>query len=344
MTICDFLKDKGLLLLLHLTCMAILAGFLKVTGYRGENTLLILIFWGLILLLWLLVAYLKRKRFFREAEEILEKTDQRYLLGELPPDSPILEDRLYRELIRKSNKSVIERIRKIEDAQKEYREYIESWIHEVKAPITGIALLGENGRKGIQTAEETRDIFRTICLENRKIENYVEMALYYARSNEVYKDYLIQETNLEEVVNEVLEQNRLLLIRNGVRAEVKCEDCAFTDKKWILFILNQLILNSVKYRSESPVFRIYTKKLTSGVALVFQDNGTGIPDEEMGRIFDKGFTGTNGRDHQRSTGMGLYLCKKLCTKLGIRIYAESVYGQGTTIFLEFPVSSYLTKL
>lgn len=108
MTICDFLKDKGLLLLLHLTCMAILAGFLKVTGYRGENTLLILIFWGLILLLWLLVAYLKRKRFFREAEEILEKTDQRYLLGELLPDSPILEDRLYRELIRKSNKSVID--------------------------------------------------------------------------------------------------------------------------------------------------------------------------------------------------------------------------------------------
>lgn len=100
----------------------------------------------------------------------------------------------------------------------------------------------------------------------------------------------------------------------------------------------------MKYRIESPVFRIYTKKLTSGVALVFQDNGTGIPDEEMGRIFDKGFTGTNGREHQRSTGMGLYLCKKLCTKLGIRIYAESVYGQGTTIFLEFPVSSYLTKL
>lgn len=89
-----------------------------------------------------------------------------------------------------------------------------------------------------------------------------------------------------------------------------------TDKKWILFILNQLILNSVKYRIESPVFRIYTKKLTSGVALVFQDNGTGIPDEEMGRIFDKGFTGTNGREHQRSTGMGLYLCKKTLYEAG----------------------------
>lgn len=344
MTIRDFLKDKGLLLLLHLTCMAILAGFLKVTGYSGENIFLILIFWGLILLLWLLVTYLKRNRFFREAEHILEKTDQRYLLGELLPDSPVLEDRLYRELIRKSNKSVIERIRKIEDAQKDYREYIESWVHEVKAPITGIALLGENGRKGIKIEEETREIFWTICLENRKIENYVEMALYYARSDEVYKDYLIQETNLREIVNEVLEQNRLLLIQNGVRAEVKCEDCAFTDKKWILFILNQLILNSVKYRSESPVFQIYTKKQTGGVTLAFQDNGTGIQQEELGRIFDKGFTGTNGRNHQRSTGMGLYLCKKLCTKLGIRIYAESVYGQGTTIFLEFPVSSYLTKL
>lgn len=113
-------------------------------------------------------------------KEMMEQIDQRYLLGELMPDSVHLEDQIYRELIRKSNKSVIERIRAIEDEKKEYREYIESWVHEIKAPITGIDLMCENHKETLT---------RRIALENRKIENYVDMALYYARSDEVYQDY-----------------------------------------------------------------------------------------------------------------------------------------------------------
>ena len=118
-------------------------------------------------------------------KEMMEQIDQRYLLGELMPDSMHLEDQIYRELIRKSNKSVIERIRAIEDEKKEYREYIESWVHEIKAPITGIDLMCENHKETLT---------RRIALENRKIENYVDMALYYARSDEVYQDYMIRET------------------------------------------------------------------------------------------------------------------------------------------------------
>ena len=346
MNLWSFIKDKGLLLLLHFSCMCIVIGFLRVTGYSAANGTLLLIFWVLVLVIWLFVTYYRRKKFFREAEQILEKMDQRYLLGELLPQSFLLEDRLYREMILKSNKSVIERIRRIEEEQKDYREYIESWIHEIKAPITGISTLCSNRRKSGSKEDisvEEKEDFLTISLENERIENYVDMALYYARSEEVYKDYLIKQVKLQEIVYEVLEKNKLLLIKNQVRAEVECEDMVYTDRKWIVFILNQMILNSVKYRSESPLLRIYSIREKNGVRLILEDNGVGIRKEELSRIFEKGFTGSNGRNHEKATGIGLYLCRKLCDKLGIGLSAESEYGKGTKMLLEFPISNYISR-
>lgn len=344
MKLLDFLRDKGMLLLLQLVCMCVSAAFLRLTGYSATNTILFLTVWLLVLTTWLSITYMQRRKFFREALNILEKVDQRYLLGELLPDSFRLEDRLYREMIRRSNKSCIERIRQIEDEQKDYKEYIESWVHEIKAPITGIALLCNN-RRGIAPLESLslQADYLTISLENQKIENYVDMVLYYARSEEVYKDYLIRETRLEDVVYEVLDKNHLLLIQNRVRADVNCQDTVYTDRKWIAFILNQMMLNSIKYRNEKPLLRIWTSREENRVLLLFEDNGVGIRPEELSRIFEKGFTGSNGRDNQRSTGMGLYLCRKLCTRLGIGLSAQSEYGAGTKLCLEFPVSSYICE-
>lgn len=343
MNLKNYFKDKALLFILHLACISALTFFLRATGYGRDNIFLIQIFWVMILGTWFIVTYLRRKKYFKEAERILENIDRRYLLGELLPDSARLEDRLYHEMIRYSNKSVIERIREIEAAEKDYREYIEGWVHEIKAPITGIALLCENGRKGGEEGNtpEMRELLRSVSMENQRIENFVDMALYYARSEQVYKDYMIRETNLYQVVCEVLEKNRLLLIKNHVRVEVNCEDTVYTDRKWIAFICNQILLNSVKYCREEAVFHIYTKREENGVYLLMEDNGTGILPEELPRIFEKGFTGSNGRVCERSTGMGLYLCKKLCDRLGIGISAASEYGKGTRVTLEFPISNYI---
>lgn len=335
MTFLDYLRDKLLLLLLHLSCMIMLAAFLHVTNYPTANICIILVSWLLIFTVWFLSEYFRRSHYFRKMNEILSHADQKYLLGELMPQSFRLEDMLYRNMIRQSNKSVIESIRAVEDARADYREYIESWVHEIKAPIANITLLCEN-HKGENP--------RRILSENQKTENYVDMALFYARSDEVYKDYLIRETTLQETAEDVLRKNKYYLIRNHIQAEVNCRDIVYTDPKWIAFILNQLLLNAVKYRRDlEPKIRISTQKMDRGVFLVMADNGLGIPEEELPRIFDKGFTGSNGRTRQRSTGMGLYLCKKLCTKLGIQIYARSEEGTGTEMILEFPVSSYLTK-
>lgn len=233
----------------------------------------------------------------------------------------------------------------MEEEQKEYREYIESWVHEVKAPITAISLLCENRRKGgeTETISTMKEGFRSVGIENQKIENQVDMVLFYARSEQVYKDYMIRKTELKQVVYEVLEKNKLLLIQQKIQVEVDCEDSVYTDGKWIAFVINQILLNSVKYCRENGVFKFYTESGGNGVILTVEDNGTGIRPEELPRIFEKGFTGSNGREQERATGMGLYLCKRLCNKLGIGIWAESEYGEGTRVVLEFPVSRLVVR-
>ncbi len=340
MKLMPFLKDKFMFLILHIICMGALSAFLRLTGYGSTGVTLILIFWTVILALWLFITYRERKRYFDEIDKILAEVDQRYLLGELLPYSCRLEDRLYNKMMHLSNKSVIEKIRKIEDAQRDYREYIESWVHEIKTPITGIALICENRRRHEAVTQEN---LREISLENQKIENCVDKVLYYARMENVYKDFLIQKTDLQKTAEEVLAKNRLLLIRHQVRAEVHCGDMVYTDGKWISFILNQMIGNSVKYRSESPVFLIYTEREKDGVRLTIEDNGVGILPEELSRIFEKGFTGSNGRSHRQATGMGLYLCKRLCERLEIGLSAQSQPGRGTKMTLDFPVSNYIKR-
>lgn len=334
MNMVSFLWDKLLLFLLHLACMMALGLFLLSTGYQKDLCLLVMICWILVLSVWTYCEYERRRQYFAKMETVLAQVDQRFLLGELMPYSERLEDRLYREMIRRSNSSVIEQIHAAQETRNDYREYIESWVHEVKAPVTSIELICENHKT---------EITRSIIKEAGKIENYVDMALYYARSDEVYKDYIIQETDLAQVASEVVGRNKYYFIQYGIQVDIDCKYPVYTDRKWIRFILNQILQNSMKYRSESDaMIRIYTQKGAKGVRLVVEDNGIGIRQEEIARIFEKNFTGTNGRNHERSTGMGLYLCGKLCTKLGIGIHAESEENAGTRMMLEFPVSDFFT--
>lgn len=332
----DYCKDKLMLIMFQLSCLMALAAFLYATGYPHGCLCIVLAGWLFSFLSWFFLEYFRRRRYFGRVHEILEQADEKFLLGELMPHSFGLEDTLYRDILRRVGKSAIERVRAAQDARQDYREYIEGWVHEVKAPIADIFLLCERRRD---------DMARRILRKNREIENYVDMALFYARSDEVYKDYLIKETTLQQTAEEVLQKNKYMLIESRVQASVQCPDTVYTDAKWIAFILNQLVLNAVKYRrDEAPELRISTSRTGHNVRLTVADNGCGIPQEELPRIFDKGFTGTNGRGGARATGMGLYLCRKLCLKLGIAIRAESTAGSGTAISLEFPVSDYLWKV
>lgn len=232
-------------------------------------------------------------------------------------------------------KSMLEKIGAIQNERKEYKEYIEQWIHEVKTPITAIKLLCENNRSPFA---------REILAELEHINQYTEQALYYARSEHTEKDYSVRETNLCDVVHRAVADNKYLLRQSNMTITIDdIETKVYTDDKWVRFILNQIIGNAIKYRIEQPVLHFSAIKTNDRVVLAVSDNGIGIPKSDLPRIFEKGFTGKNGRIGKNSTGMGLYLCKRLCDKLGIGLTAHSE-NKGTTIVLSFQMNDFIIRV
>lgn len=217
----------------------------------------------------------------------------------------------------------------------DYKEYIELWIHEIKLPIATSKMIIENNKN--KTTKKIEE-------ELEKVENYIEQALFYARSNTVEKDYFIKKVPLKEMVNESIKKNKNALIQEKIAINIHEIDLEVrTDNKWVVFILNQIIQNSVKYRNQdrNSQIEIYAKPGKEKVMLFIKDNGIGMKKGETTRVFEKGFTGTNGRLlSKKSTGIGLYLCKKLCNKLGMGIELESTEGEGTEICLIFPQNSW----
>ncbi len=189
------------------------------------------------------------------------------------------------------------------------------------------------------------NVTKSIDEELQRIENYIEQALFYARSNTVEKDYYIKKVKLKDIVYESIKKNKNVLIQEKVSINLHDLDLEVnTDSKWIGFILNQIIANSIKYKKVDCrlEIEIYAKQGKENVILYIKDNGIGIKEGEITRVFEKGFTGTNGRlVGKKSTGIGLYLCKNLCNKLGIQIELSSILDGGTKVQLVFPKSSYI---
>ena len=186
-------------------------------------------------------------------------------------------------------------------------------------------------------------VTRSIGEELDRVENYIEQALFYARSNAVEKDYIITKSNLKEIVNSAILKNKTNLLNEKVILELKdLEQEVYTDSKWAIFIINQIIQNSVKYlKEQDKKIEIFAKPKNDKVILYIKDNGIGIKKGEITRVFEKGFTGENGRIiGKKSTGIGLYLCKKLCDKLGLGIELNSEKDVGTEVRIIFPKNSY----
>ena len=246
------------------------------------------------------------------------------------------DDQVYYRLLKLAGKSMLEQVNKVKSERIEYKEYVEQWVHEIKTPITAMKLLCEN----VHT-QETKELL----VELEKVNRYTEQALYYARSEHTEKDYSVREIRLFDVIHQSIAENKYLLLQNSVGIDLQeTDDTVYSDEKWLCFILNQLIVNSVKYRTKQPLLRFYTEHQGNQVILCVQDNGIGIDVSDLPRIFEKGFTGQNGRKtSQTSTGIGLYLCKRLCDKLGIGICADSK-GSSTIIRLIFHINDFIQRV
>lgn len=302
--------------------------FLYIIG----NTFSVVFMIGGVIAILIMTKYLmdwyRKKKYFEIITERVKDLKEPWLIAELLPVSYTIEDEIYQELLRKVGSSAIEEIHKIEDEQKEYEDYIEQWIHEVKTPITSIHLMLEN------RISENPGLKKDLNVELSRLENDVELALYYARSEQIYRDYLIQKLNVRKVLLKVVNKNRTVIMNSSVAIDLDCDEAlyAYGDEKWLVFMLTQVLLNAIKYKAEADAKVVMrAKRDNKRIVLNIIDNGKGIKKEELPRIFDKGFTGSNGRDNEKSTGMGLYLVHKLCEKLEIDIEADSVYGEFTEI-------------
>lgn len=335
----QYLKNHLPVILFNLLGMLALALFLLAVGNPVQSVLFILAVWLTVVILWLAAVYLKRKKYLDGLLAMTEGLKERYLIPEIMEEPELAEGQVYYQIMKMAEKSMLEKINGIQRERKEYKEYIEQWLHEVKTPITAMKLLCENNR-----CEFTRDMLAE--LEN--INRFTQQALYYALKGDdsgsyTEKDYRIREIRLDDVVHGAVADNKYLLRQSRVTVTVdEMKNSVYTDERWVRFVLNQIISNAVKYRASEPYVHFFTEKKGNQVFLHIKDNGVGISQSDLPRIFEKGFIGQNGRRLQNATGIGLYLCRRLCDRLGIGLTARSEERGGTTIILSFQVNDFVT--
>ena len=331
----DYIKEKMVLIIgtiLALVSVEILLLAYNISILIRVYCAFIIIF---ILVLAILIEYKKKKDYYNELIKNMEDLKEKYLISEIIKTPNFIEGKILKDILQDTGKSMLENVNYYKNIQEDYKEYIELWIHEVKIPIATSKMIIENNKN---------EVTKSIDEELDKVENYTEQALFYARSNAVEKDYIINKTNLKEIVNGAILKNKTTLLNEKVSIELSNlkDEEVYTDSKWAVFIINQIIQNAIKYsKKENKKIEISSQEKNDRVILYIKDNGIGIKKGEITRVFERGFTGENGRIiGQKSTGIGLYLCKKLCDKLGLGIELNSEKDKGTEVRIIFPKNSY----
>lgn len=328
-----YMKDRWKTILLLLFSVVTIEIFLLLYHASIFVHVYILLIVFAAYLLGSFLEYHSKKCFYEDALGKLNQLEEKYLIVEMLNPADTMEEQLLDNFLQETNKSMLEKVNEYKFRQEEYKDYIELWIHEIKLPIATSKMIIENNKN---------EVTKSIDEELNEIEGYTEQALFYARSNHANKDYCVTECNVKDIVNESVKRNKQTLINQKIGIQiVNADQTIYTDPKWLNFILNQIIRNSIKYRRETGAeIQFSAEEKKDSVVLTIRDNGIGIKKGEVTRVFDKGFTGSNGRIGKKSTGIGLYLCKKLCDKLGLGIECLSEENVGTKIQIVFPKNSY----
>lgn len=331
MSFLRFLKDKWLVLLTYSILMLFTIIFLRAIHTVVYPILFLITLYTITLIGLLLLEYIKKHAYYKTVQDQLQNLDQKYLLCDIISQAHFQEGELFYEILRTTTKSMNDHLDAYQMERIAYQEYIEMWVHEIKTPIASAKLLAENHKDPITCS---------MAEEIDKIEIFVEQVLFYSKSNTTEKDYIIKSLSLQNIVNKVIKKYASAFISLPIQLSLAHLDYTiYSDAKWLEFILSQILGNSIKYlNKEEKQIKIFATEDSGRLCLHIEDNGIGIVASDLSRVFDKGFTGENGRIYGKSTGIGLYLCKKLCLKLGLELTLSSVHTEGTRITLIFPKS------
>ncbi len=294
--------------------------------------LLLIFFFGGCLAAFDLIRYYKKCRRLEAALQARESP------GEQLPKAKSLPESLYQALVRTQEEEKRGLVTEYDEKRRDMADYYTMWIHQIKTPIAAMRLLLQDEAQGREVQGKGE---REAAEELFKIEQYAEMALHYARLDSLSSDLLFKQQEVFKIVKKALKKYGILFIGSKLFFSMEEFSCmAVTDEKWLCFVVEQLLSNALKYTREGGI-SIYGadargERMAGRVSfLVIEDTGIGIREADLPRIFERGFTGYNGRLDQKSTGIGLYLCRQIMDRLSHSIRVESAEGKGTKVILGF---------
>lgn len=273
-----------------------------------------------ILFIYFIIDFIMYYKKTSQLDYILHLDD--VSIADLPAFSSLLEKQ-YQTLITKVNELHILLQNQNEQHYHETIDYFTLWVHQIKTPISALRLL-------IQSQDCSQN---DLMVQVLKIEQYVDMVLNYMKLDHMSSDLSLKHYQLGDIVNEVIKKQAIFFIQKKLQFLLDPIDCMIlSDEKWIFFVIEQILSNAIKYTKEGLI-HIYVENET----LYIEDNGIGMKAEDLPRVFEKGFTGYNGRLDKKASGLGLYLCKTILDNLGHKIHMSSIQGKGTVVSIDFHV-------
>lgn len=320
-----YLYDKRKVIAAYLFIVAVFFAVAALYDYRQVMSNMVYaaeltLFFGVI------AALIDYRKYRAKCEALLLALEKE---GERTKDLPEAADfpeKLYRKLLMEVEEQMRENLTEYSEKQRDMADYYTMWTHQIKTPIAALRLL-------LQDQRESEELF--------KIEQYVEMALYFARLDSPSSDFLFGESDVYEIVKGAVRKYSVLFLQSGLSFRMEeFEILAVTDEKWLGFVVGQVFSNALKYTHEGGI-AIYGADAAGNHCpgqvqyLVIEDTGIGIRKSDLPRVFERGFTGYNGRLDQKATGLGLYMCDRIMRRMGHTIRVESEQGKGTKVILGF---------
>jgi signal transduction histidine kinase len=302
----------------------------------------LLLLTGTLLLLFLVIQFIRWYPFYRRTELLLHEAEKMDDFGHLGKVS-LAEHKRFYQVMRRLYQVASQEKNQYEDVHQQHLEYMNLWVHEMKTPLASLSLILQ--KMDIHALpEEERNHMKSMEEEIEKLNDELDKVLNMARLNDFATDYHIRPVSLLESVREVIHHKKKSFIRLGIFPKIEADQDEdweiLTDRKWNQFAIEQIVQNALKYASKMEersylTFRFLKKK--KSIYLLIEDQGPGIPKQDLPRIFDPFFTGENGRRFSQATGMGLYLVRKVFTALSHEITAESEEGKGATFILTYSI-------
>ncbi|MGN0268529.1 MAG: sensor histidine kinase [Lachnospiraceae bacterium] len=315
----SYLKEKRFQLLFFALFLLIFAVVYNLYMTRWEAFFYAACLCSVLGFIILSVSFFQYAAAHRERKRLIRSIETNY---EALPTAKTMAEQDYQEMIRILGQRCSELITRFQAERQDSLDYYTTWVHQIKTPIAVMQMILKS---------EDREEYRELSAELFRIEQYVEMVLCYIRLDSESSDFMFQHHALDDLIRQCIRKYAPQFIRKKIRLHYKStQTSVLTDEKWFCFILEQLLSNAVKYTYQGDV----TISVSPDKVLTIQDSGIGIAPEDLPRIFEKGFTGYNGRADKKSTGLGLFLCKQAADKLGIRISAASEPGKGTAFSLD----------